>query len=395
MNKRRHRDVTDTIHLGREPDRHSGLVNPPVYHASTVLFPNLEALEASYEKRFQPGHVHYGRFGTPTLYALEQAVADLEQGYAAVSFPSGLAAIATTLTALVKAGDHILVSDSVYLPTRAFCTEVLGRLGVETTYYDPLIGADISKLIRANTRLVYLESPGSLTFEVQDVPAIAAAAKQQGLAVMMDNTWGTPLHFKAFAHGVDISIHAATKYIVGHADAMLGLAVTTTEYYQTLKNVAIRCGQTAGPDDAYLALRGLRSLSVRLQQHQSNGLELTRWLKQRPEVLRIIHPALPEDPGHRLWKRDFTGACGLFGVVLEPVSRNALAVMLDHMELFGMGFSWGGFESLMIPVYPERIRTATTWEPGGQLLRIHAGLEDPADLIADLEAGFDRLNAAD
>ncbi|MGQ9372068.1 cystathionine beta-lyase [Azospirillum sp. A39] len=384
----------DTViaHAGRDPDANFGIVNPPVYHASTVLFPSLAALEASDRAPFDG--VNYGRIGTPTSSAFETAVAELEGGHRAVVAASGLAAIATALSAFTKAGDHVLVTDSAYGPTRRFCNEVLARYGVETEYYDPRIGAGIAGLIRANTSAVYLESPGSLTFEVQDVPAIAAAAKAAGAAVLMDNTWATPLFFKPFAHGVDVSIHAATKYLVGHADAMLGLMVCNEESFLAVKRTAVRFGTCAGPDDVYLGLRGLRTLSVRLKRHQETALILAEWLAGRPEVERLLHPARPDHPDHALWRRDFTGASGLFAALLKPVPKTALAAMLDGMELFGLGYSWGGFESLLLPVHPAAVRTATAWAEAGPLLRVHAGLEDPDDLIADLERGFARLNAA-
>ena len=385
----------DTLlaHAGRDPEANYGIINPPVYHASTVVFPTLAALEESEKDPFTG--VTYGRFGTPTTFALEEAVAALEGGYRAVAVPSGLAAVAASLIAFAGAGDHVLVADNVYGPTRQrVCDLILARMGVEVTYYDPLVGADIARLMRDNTRVVFLESPGSLTFELQDVPAIAAAAKARGAVVVMDNTWATPLYFKPLAHGVDISIQAATKYIVGHADAMLGVITTTEEHFQTVKRMAHALGHAAAPDDCYLALRGLRTLAVRLARHQETGLALARWLEGRPEVARVLHPALPDDPGHSLWKRDFTGACGLFGIVLKDFPKGAVAAMLDGLELFAMGFSWGGYESLILLVYPEAVRSAVPWTAPGPTLRLHAGLEDVQDLIADLERGFERLAAA-
>ena len=385
----------DTLlaHAGRDPEANYGIINPPVYHASTVVFPTLAALEESEKDPFTG--VTYGRFGTPTTFALEEAVAALEGGYRAVAVPSGLAAIAASLIAFVVTGDHVLVADNVYGPTRQrVCDLILARMGVEVTYYDPLVGADIARLMRDNTRVVFLESPGSLTFELQDVPAIAAAAKARGAVVVMDNTWATPLYFKPLAHGVDISIQAATKYIVGHADAMLGVITTTEEHFQTVKTMAHALGHAAAPDDCYLALRGLRTLAVRLARHQETGLALARWLEGRPEVARVLHPALPDDPGHSLWKRDFTGACGLFGIVLKDFPKSAVAAMLDGLELFAMGFSWGGYESLILLVDPEAVRSAVPWTASGPTLRLHAGLEDVQDLTADLERGFERLVSA-
>lgn len=386
------RDETLLGHAGNHPAENHGIVNPPVYHASTVLFPSVAALEAAVRDKF--AQVYYGRLGTPTSFALEEAVAALEGGDRALALPSGLAAIAATLTALLKAGDHLLMVDSVYEPVRTLCDRTLARFGIETTYYDPHVGAGIAELITPATRIVYVESPGSLTFEVQDIPAIAAAAHAAGALVVMDNTWATPLFFKSFRHGVDVSIHSATKYIGGHSDLMLGLVVAKEAHGRRIKTSAHAMGYAAAPDDCYLALRGLRTLSVRLHRHQETGLALARWLQGRPEVARVLHPALPEDPGHALWRRDFTGASGLFGVVLNPYPKEAVAAMLDGLRLFGMGFSWGGYESLILPVKPETCRTVTRWDAPGPLLRLHAGLEDPADLIADLDQGFERLRAA-
>jgi cysteine-S-conjugate beta-lyase len=383
---------TVLVHAGSKPAEQKGAVNPPVYHASTVLFPSLAALEQSVRKRNDPGHFHYGRFGTPTSHALEEALARLEGGDHAIALPSGVAAISTTLLAYCGAGDHLLMVDSVYGPTRSLCDTLLRRLGIETEYYDPRIGAGIDRLIRPNTRLVYLESPGSLTFEVQDLPAIARAARKHGVRVAIDSTWATPLFHNPLALGADVVIQAATKYIVGHSDAMLGAVVMRSEDYQPLRLAATALGYSAAPDDCWLGLRGLRTLSVRLQRHQETGLALARWLQGRPEVERVLHPALPGHPDHALWQRDFRGATGLFAVQLKPCPRPALEAMLDGLRLFGMGFSWGGFESLILLTEPSHIRTAVPWPAeSGPLLRIHAGLEDPADLTADLEAGFARL----
>ncbi|MCC6469784.1 MAG: cystathionine beta-lyase [Alphaproteobacteria bacterium] len=381
----------DTIltHAGRNPHANFGVVNPPVYHASTIVFPTVEAMEDAQKKRFFA--MTYGRHGTPTTFALEEAVARLEGGWRAIAVPSGLAAIVGAITGFVRSGDHVLVTDNVYGPTRKFCDETLARFGVETTYYDPLIGAGIAQLFRPQTRLVYTEAPGSLSFEMQDIPAIAAAAHKAGLKVLMDNTWATPMFCKPFKLGVDVVAHAATKYIVGHSDAMLGIIDCTEESYLTVRNAVAQLGYSVGPDDIYLGLRGLRTMGARLRQHQITATKLANWLKTRPEVERVLYPALPEDPGHALWKRDMTGASGLFGVVLKPFSKKALAAMLDGLELYGMGASWGGFESLILPAHIETVRTATRWTAAGPTVRIHAGLEDPDDLIKDLERGFERL----
>ncbi|MET0667101.1 MAG: cystathionine beta-lyase [Methyloceanibacter sp.] len=389
MSKRtgKQKDDTRLAHAGREPFRQHGFVNTPIYRGSTVLFPTVAALEAN-DQDFT-----YGRLGTPTVRALEEAIAELEGGHRTLLAPSGLSAIVTALLAFVSTGDEILVSDSVYRPTRRFCDSVLKRLGIKTIYYDPLIGAGIAKLITKKTRVVFTESPGSQTFEVQDVPAIAAAAHAAGAVVILDNTWATPLYFKPFEHGADVSIQAATKYIVGHADAMLGAITTTEAVTKTVAKAHEELGVCPGPEDAYLGLRGLRSLGVRLERHQRSGLEIAEWLAARPEVARVLHPALPTDPGHAIWRRDFKGATGLFSIVLKPASHEALARMLDGLKLFGMGYSWGGFESLILPFDPSVYRTARKWKAEGPALRIHIGLEDVEDLKADLDAGLARLNA--
>lgn len=386
----KHRDETLIVHSGRHPEQQFGVVNPPVYHVSTVTFPTVAALTAATRHPYEG--VYYGRYGTPTSFALEEAVAALEGGTRGIATSSGLAAICAVLCAFTAAGDHVLVTDSAYAPTRKFCDGVLKRYGVETTYYDPAIGAGIAGLIRPNTRLVFVESPGSLTFEVQDVPAIAEAAHRAGAVVAMDNTWGTPLFFKPFEYGVDVSIQAATKYIVGHADAMLGTLTTRDDaVWKLLKDTVTAFGYSAGSDECYLGLRGLRTLSVRLERHQRTALALAEWLAAQPEVAEVLHPALPSHPGHALWKRDFRGACGLFGVVLKPADQVSVNAMLDSLSLFAMGFSWGGYESLILDTSHQVLRTATTWKPAGPLLRIHAGLEAFEDLRDDLAQGLRRL----
>ncbi len=385
------KEDTILVTAGRDPVAHDGVVNPPVYHASTILFPSVAAMHAAHKQPFDSPS--YGRLGTATTFALEQAVAAAEGGYRSIAVSSGVAAINTVLMSFAKAGAHLLIADSVYFPTRRFCQQVLKPLGVTIDYFDPLIGGKIEHLIRPETVAVFLESPGSLTFEVQDVPAIATAAHEQNVAVILDNTWASPLFFKPFEHGVDISIQAATKYIVGHADVMLGTVTCTEKWHPKLWKTARLLGACPGPDDCYLALRGLRTLGVRLRQHQQNALHLARWLQQRPEVSRVLYPALPEDPGHAIWKRDFLGASGLFGVVLKPVSAAAVAAMLDDMEFFGIGESWGGYESLAIPTWPEKCRSAVPWETEGPCLRLHIGLEDVDDLTQDLERGFERLTS--
>jgi cystathionine beta-lyase len=378
------------VHAGRHPDNQHGAVNPPVYHASTILHRSVAAMEKSGKTPFEG--VRYGRYGTPTTFAFEEAVAAAEGGTKTIATSSGLAAITGTLMALLKAGDHVLMVDSAYFPTRKFCDSVLANLGVETTYYDPAIGAGIEALMRPNTRVVFTESPGSLTFEVQDIPAIAKVAHAHGALVALDNTWGV-LNFQPFAHGVDVSIQACTKYIVGHADAMLGaITVADQDLWLRIKTSVAAFGHSPGAEELFLGLRGLRTLAVRLRQHSETALKLTTWLRSRPEVAQVLYPPLPGDAGHDLWKRDFTGACGLFGMILKPASKQAVDAMLDGYSHFNLGFSWGGFESLVIPTTGHSIiRTATQWEPPGPSLRFHAGLEDADDLLADLEAGFARL----
>ena len=394
MTGRRRKPDTQVTHLGRDARRFEGAVNPPVYRVSTVLMDDLDSYEDP-RRRYRRDVMTYGRYGTPTSRALEDAIAELDGGHGTVAVSSGLGAIAKTLLGLLQAGDHLLMVDTVYLPSRRFCDRHLARLGIETTYYDPMAGADIANLIRPNTRLVFLESPGSSTFEVQDVPAIAAAAKAAGAVTVMDNTWATPLYFRPIEHGVDVAIQSATKYIGGHADLMMGLITAVEALEPQVRRAVYELGDVVGSEEAYLALRGLRTLSVRLARHQETALHLARWLQERPEVDRVLHPALPGHPGHELWRRDYDGASGLFGVVLaEPYPREAVKAMIEGMELFGIGSSWGGYESLMIATYPKALRTATGWQAPGPALRIHAGLEDPDDLIADLEAGFRRLHRA-
>ncbi len=382
------RPATQLSHLGRKPAEQHGFVNAPIYRGSTVLFPTVEDL-AAYDQEYV-----YGRRGTPTVRRLEEAMITLEGGAAAFITPSGYNAVSAALLAFASAGGHILVTDSVYEPVRNFCNRTLARFGIETEYYDPLIGGGIETLFRPNTQAVLTESPGSLTFEMQDVPAIAARAHARGITVLMDNTWATPLFFRPLDHGVDVSILAGTKYLSGHADSLIGIITTNAEAAPAMRTLYGTLGLCTGPEDCYLALRGLRTMGVRLQQHQRSALEIAAWLAARPEVAKVLYPALPGAPGHDIWNRDFSGASGLFSIILKPYPQEAIAAMLNGLTLFGMGYSWGGFESLIVPFDPSTCRTATRWQAEGPALRLHIGLEDPADLKADLELGFDRLRRA-
>ena len=390
--KKAHGDFSDPDTLlvtsGRDPHANFGFVNPPVYHGSTVLFPDAATL-LSRDQRYV-----YGRRGTPTSEALETALTELHGGYGTKIMSSGLGAITTALMSFVQSGDHILVSDSVYRPNRLFCDKMLGKFGVETTYYDPLIGAGIADLMQPNTRLVFTECPGSQTMEMQDIPAIAAAAHEHGCLVATDNTWSTPLFFDAFGHGVDIAVQAGTKYVVGHSDVMIGSVTVTEPLWPQLHDSFDMIGQCVGPDDIYLALRGLRTMGVRLERHMRSGTNIAQWLQEREEVELVLHPALPTAPGHDIWKRDFKGASGLFSVVLKPVSTAGLHAFLDGLKLFGMGYSWGGYESLVVPFKPDSYRSATTWPHEGPALRFHIGLESVEDLKQDLDEGFKRMTAA-
>ena len=384
------RPETRVVTAGRDTKAQKGFVNPPVVHGSTVLYPSAEDLHA------HRGEFTYGRHGTPTTRAFQETLMALEgpQCAGVGIAPSGLAAITTTLLAVLKAGDHLLVCDNVYRPSRNFCNGVLARFGVETTYFDPLIGGGIEKLFKANTRAVLVEAPGSQSFEMPDIPAIAAVAHAHGALMIDDNTWATPLFHRSLDQGVDISMQAATKYIGGHSDIMFGTISANARAWPTIAENIRLLGVCAGPDDVFLALRGMRTLAVRLNQHYRSGLEMARWLATRPEVQRVLHPALESDPGHAIWKRDFTGASGLFSVVLKPASQKAVDALLDTVKLFGMGYSWGGFESLVIPFDCDSYRSATKWAPGGPTLRLHIGLENVDDLKADLDRGFAAFNAA-
>ncbi len=386
------REDTQVIVSGRDTKSYGGLINPPVYHGSTILAESVETYNSRYLDSQDGEQVMvYGTMGNPTAWSLENAIAELEGGYHCSTYPSGLAAISVALMAFLRSGDHLLMTDSTYVPTRRFCNTVLRRFGVETTYYDPLIGAGIESLMRPNTAVVYTESPGSNTFEVQDIPAIAEVARKHGAILQLDNTWASPLYFKPFEHGADISIQAATKYIVGHSDVLLGSVTTTKETWKTLRDCTWQFGQCVAPDDLYLAQRGLRTMAVRLRQHQQNSLEIAEWLRNRDEVRQVLHPGLPDAPGHDIWKRDFLGASGLFGVELKTFAKKAVEKMVDEMRLFGIGSSWGGYESLMLPVNVRDLRTASPWCFEGPLLRLYIGLEDVDDLKDDLHDGLGRL----
>ena len=376
---------TRLVHAGRDPEQQFGFINTPIYRGSTVLFPSVESLHS----RDVP--YTYGTKGTPTTSALESAWSEISNAAGTVLAPTGLAAITLALMTAVKAGDHILVSDSAYGPTRHFCDTVLARMGVETTYFDPCVGAGIAGLFRANTSTVLVEAPGSQSFEMQDVPAIAAVAHQRETCVIMDNTWATPLFFPPHDRGVDLAVEAGTKYLSGHSDLLLGLVSANAAWWRRLRHTFDAFAMCAGPEDVYLALRGLRTMELRLRESEKQGLALANWLDARKEVKQVLHPALPSHPGHEIWKRDFLGSSGLFSVILHPVSEAAIAAMLDGLELFGLGYSWGGFESLVIPFDCSTYRTATTWAPGGPALRFQVGLEDIEDLKDDLARGFERL----
>jgi cysteine-S-conjugate beta-lyase len=380
------RPETIAVSEGRMTAEHFGSVNTPVYRTSTILFPNIEALRAE----SQP--YKYGRRGTPTSRSFESAIEALEGGVRCVAVPSGLNAIATAIMAVCNAGDHLLMVDTCYGPTRHFCDKTLKRFGIETTYYDPLASEGVAELFKTNTRAIYCESPGSLTFEIQDIPAIARAAHARGISVLMDNTWATPVFFRPLDHGVDLSIMSGTKYIGGHADVMVGTITANERHRKRLEDFYGDTGLFLGGDDTYLALRGIRTLPIRLKQHEASALKIARWLQHRDEVERVLHPALQSDPGHTIWKRDFKGSSGLFGVELKPVSAYAMTAFFNGFHHFGLGYSWGGYESLVIP--SEFKRSAKKFAHVGPLIRFHAGLEDAHDLIADIDEAFARMKAA-
>jgi cysteine-S-conjugate beta-lyase len=374
---------------GRNPDEQFGFVNTPIYRGSTVLKPTVKELNARQHARFV-----YGTHGSPTTEALEKAWTELAGAEGTVLVPSGLAAVTIAFMSCLKAGDHFLVPDSVYRPARNFCESVLKRMGVETQYYDPLIGGGIKTLLKPNTAAVHTEAPGSQTFEMQDIPAIADMAHAHGAVVLMDNTWATPILFPPHERGVDIAIEAGTKYLGGHSDILLGMISANARCWKPLKDTWTTFGCCPSPEDVWLGLRGLRTMSLRLREQEKKTLDMARWMQKRPEVLKVLHPALPDDPGHAVWKRDFKGSSSLFSVILKPAPFEAVEKMLNGLALFGMGFSWGGYESLIVPFDCSEYRTATTYAPGGHGVRIQIGLESNRDLKADLAAGFTRYRKA-
>ncbi len=385
---------TQIVSLGRDKKWTKGVVNPPVFRASTMLFDTMEEMRFAAKNKAN-GEMFYGRRGGPTHFAFQAAIAELEGGVGTALYPSGTAAISGALMSFLQAGDHLLMVDNVYEPTRALCDDLLAGFGIETTYYDPLIGAGIADLIRPNTKVLFLESPGSITMEVQDVPTLSAIAHANDMIVMLDNTWASPINSRPFEMGVDISIQAATKYIVGHSDVMMGTATANEKYWPTLRENSYLMGQCTSPDDVYLASRGLRTLAVRMAQHEQNAMKVANWLAARPEVDHLRHPAFASCPGHELFKRDFSAANGLFSFVLKQGNVKSVTALVENMQHFKMGFSWGGYESLILGVFGiDKIRTATQWDSSKPLIRVHIGLENVDDLIADLEAGFARFNAA-
>jgi cystathionine beta-lyase len=373
---------TRLAHGGNDPLDYFGFVNPPVVHASTVLFPDAATMATRSQK------YTYGTRGTPTMDALAAAMNELEGSAGTIIVPSGLMAVAAPLLGFLSSGDHLLIVDSVYHPTRKFVDTMLGRFGVEVQYYDPNIGAGISALMRQNTRVVLAESPGSNTFEVQDIPAIVKSTHERGAIVMLDNTWATPLYFKAMDFGVDIVIHAATKYLAGHSDVLLGTVSANDACWGKLVDTFNALGCPAGPDDMYQALRGMRTMGVRLERHQASALEIARWLEQQDGVARVLHPGLESHPDHAIWKRDFKGSSGLFSFVLKGAGHKAAHAFLDALGIFGLGYSWGGYESLAVPVWlGDRTIAGDRYE--GPLIRLQVGLEDVEDLKRDLMRGLE------
>ncbi len=397
MDKKIH-EATKIIHAGRNPKEQGWMVNPPIYQTSTIVFPTYKDFmyaERGYSNNdlVQPYELKYGRYGTQTNFALEQAISEIEGGYNTFVTSSGAAAINTALIAFLKQGDHMLLVDNVYSPTRGFADKFLKKFGIETTYFDPHIGEGIAKLIKKNTKVIFMESPGSQTFEIQDVPAICKIAKKHNIVTILDNSWASGIYFKPFDYGVDISVMALTKYINGHSDIMMGSITVQEKYFRVMYEAFRYMAVTAAPYSSYMVQRGLRTAKLRMDHCFKSGLEMAQWLESRPEVEKVLYPALPSDANHQLWKRDFTGAAGLFSIILDKkYSNEALARMLDKLHYYGMGYSWGGYESLIIPFDASSIRTATKYSYANKTaLRINIGLEDVEDLKNDLEAGFKRL----
>ena len=379
------------VSAGRRKEWTQGIVNPPVWRASTILYDSIADMRAA-ARRDTHHRLYYGRRGTPTQWALADALTELEPGAEATFlYCSGVAAIAAALLSVLSPGDELLLVDSAYEPTRAMAAGLLNRMGIGTRFYDPMIGAGIADLIGDNTRAIFMESPGSLTFEVQDVPAIVAAAKARGLVTLLDNTWATPLLFPAIERGIDLSILSCTKYVVGHSDVMLGSVTAAPGHFAKLRDTSFQLGQVASPDDCWLGSRGLRTMAVRLKQHEASALKIARWLKTQPEVAAVLHPAMEDCPGNAIFARDFKGSSGLFSFVLKGGGEEARAALIDGLDHFGIGYSWGGFESLAVPVDAARIRSVTTRDDAGPIVRLQIGLEDPDDLIADLAAGLARF----
>ncbi len=379
---------TKLVALGRNPHNHNGVVNPPVYHASTILFKNYE----EHKNSRRDGYINasYARYGTESVLDFASALAEIEGAAGAFITSTGMIALVTAMYAVLSAGDHILMTDTVYDPTRKLCDGELKRMGVETTYFDPMIGADIEKLMQPNTKMVFLECPGSLTFEFQDIPAISKVAHEHGAMVMMDNTWAAPILNRPFELGVDVCVYAATKYVSGHSDLMMGVISANAQWLPMIERTYKNFGPCPGPDDVYLAQRGLRTLAPRMAHHQKAALEIAQWMKTIPEITKVFHPALPDCPGHEIWKRDFSGSNGLFGFLVKPCSEEAIAAFVDGLHHFGMGYSWGGYESLILRLWLDKIRSAKQYEEG-VYFRIHIGLEDMEDLREDLAAGFKRM----
>ena len=387
MNNKKYKNDTKIILAGKDRNNKTAFVNSPIYKGSTVLFKNVEDMKKSIKNK-NSQILSYGRFGSPTTFEFERAIAKIDEGYSAVATSSGTAAIVASLLAVLKTGDHILMTDSAYGVSRNLAKGLLSNMGITTTFYKPNIGKEITKLIQKNTKVLFMESPGSLTFEIQDIPMLVELAKKNNLITVLDNTWATSLFFKPFYNGIDISIQSATKYIVGHSDAMLGIISTNKKYTKCVRESAHNMGSCPGPEDIYLGIRGLKTLSIRLQKHQENAFKVIEWLRVQQEVDKILYPALPNHSGYKIWKRDFLGASGLFGITLKNTKKSLVNKMLNNLKLFNMGYSWGGYESLILPIEPEKLRDTYKWKNDCGTLRIHVGLEDPADLINDLKDNF-------